>query len=74
MRDRSAAGAPTTEPASEPVPGREGMVTVYDDRGQYLGCMGVATWRVLVTHPEVEARVLEKLVEFALAARAEAGT
>lgn len=25
--------------------GREGMVTVYDELGRYLGCMGVETWR-----------------------------
>lgn len=24
--------------------GREGMVTVYDDLGRYLGCMGRETW------------------------------
>jgi hypothetical protein len=28
--------------------GREGMVTVYDDQGRYLGCMGVNLWRALL--------------------------
>lgn len=73
LPDRSSAGAPSTYAAYDPE-GREGMVMVYDDRGQYLGCMGVATWRVLVTHPAVDAFVLEKLVEAVLAVRAEAGS
>jgi len=32
---------------SDPEP-REGMVTVYDDRNQYLGCMDISTWRRLI--------------------------
>lgn len=28
--------------------GREGMVTVWDDQGCYLGCMGVELWRLLL--------------------------
>lgn len=28
--------------------GREGMVTVWDDKGGYLGCMGVETWLVIL--------------------------
>lgn len=24
--------------------GREGLVTVWDDQGRYLGCMGIETW------------------------------
>jgi hypothetical protein len=33
--------------------GREGMVTVWDDLGRYVGCMGVELWRHLLT---VEAK------------------
>jgi hypothetical protein len=29
--------------------GREGMVTVWDDEGRYVGCMGVELWRHLLT-------------------------
>jgi hypothetical protein len=29
--------------------GREGMVTVWDDQGRYLGCMGVELWKHLLT-------------------------
>lgn len=29
--------------------GREGMVTVWDDLGRYVGCMGVNLWRHLLT-------------------------
>jgi hypothetical protein len=28
--------------------GREGLVTVYDDQGRYLGCMGVFLWQALL--------------------------
>lgn len=28
--------------------GREGMVTVWDDEGRYLGCMGVRLWEWLL--------------------------
>jgi hypothetical protein len=28
--------------------GREGLVTVWDDGGRYLGCMGVNLWRALL--------------------------
>lgn len=34
--------------ASVRAEGREGMVTVYDSLGQYLGCMGVETWGSLL--------------------------
>lgn len=27
---------------------REGMVTVWDELGRYLGCMGVETWKQLL--------------------------
>lgn len=40
--------------------GREGVVTVWDDQGCYLGCMGVETWwRVLEAEAE-RARVRAK--------------
>lgn len=29
--------------------GREGMVTVWDDEGRYVGCMGVELWKALLT-------------------------
>lgn len=29
--------------------GREGMVTIWDDQGRYLGCMGVELWKNLLT-------------------------
>ena len=29
--------------------GGEGMVTVWDDQGRYLGCMGVELWKHLLT-------------------------
>lgn len=28
--------------------GREGMVTVFDSEGRYVGCMGVETWQTLL--------------------------
>lgn len=31
---------------------REGMVTVYDSSGQYVGCMGEETWRRMVAQDE----------------------
>lgn len=34
---------------------REGMVTVYDHWGRYLGCMGEQTWQDLVRDGESEA-------------------
>jgi hypothetical protein len=37
---------------------REGMVTVYDHEGRYVGCMGSETWRWLLEHPEVDAPAL----------------
>lgn len=33
--------------------GREGFVTVWDEQGRYVGCMGVELWRYLLT---VEAK------------------
>lgn len=33
---------------SSTVEPREGMVTVYDSDGQYLGCMGIETWNGLL--------------------------
>lgn len=42
-----------TTPLSE---GREGMVTVWDKEGRYLGCMGVPTWGWLLRQP-AEAHV-----------------
>jgi len=39
-------------PAAKRV-GSEGMVTVWDEYGRYLGCMGIETWLRLV---EEEAR------------------
>ena len=38
--------------------GREGMVTVYDHDGRYVGCIGRETWRWLIDHPEVDAPAL----------------
>lgn len=35
--------------------GREGMVTVYDSWGRYLGCMGEQTWEDLIRDAEAEA-------------------
>lgn len=32
---------------SDPAP-REGMVTVHDEHGAYLGCMGIETWKKLL--------------------------
>ena len=34
--------------ASSLVNGREGMLTVYDHRGAYRGCIGAASWDVLL--------------------------
>jgi hypothetical protein len=28
--------------------GREGMLTVWDDQGGYVGCLGIETWEALV--------------------------
>lgn len=28
--------------------GSEGMVSVWDDEGRYVGCMGINLWRALV--------------------------
>ena len=36
--------APTTAAAAEP----EGMVTVWDEHGRIVGCMGVELWRALL--------------------------
>jgi hypothetical protein len=33
------------EALREQVEGREGMVTVYDHEGRYVGCMGIETWQ-----------------------------
>lgn len=33
--------------------GREGIVTVWDEQGRYVGCMGVELWRWLLT-PEAD--------------------
>jgi hypothetical protein len=32
--------------------GREGMVTVYDSEGEYVGCMGVELWAALLNANE----------------------
>ena len=45
---RSHLRLPTSRPdlrssAAEGI-GREGMVTVWDDQGRYVGCMGIETW------------------------------
>lgn len=32
--------------------GREGMVTVWDDEGHYVGCMGVEIWRRILEKSE----------------------
>jgi len=45
-----------------------GMVTVYDDKGEYAGCMGAETWAWLLAHPDLDASALA-----ALLAQAEAG-
>jgi len=29
--------------------GREGMVTVWDEHGRIVGCMGVELWKLLLT-------------------------
>lgn len=36
------------EAANRPVEPREGMVTVYDSDGKYVGCMGAETWQQLL--------------------------
>jgi len=33
---------------------RDGMVTVYDSIGQYVGCMGVELWQALVNAREAD--------------------
>lgn len=43
--------------------GREGMVTVYDHEGRYLGCMGIETWRNAL---EQEPRAPVSRSEYAL--------
>jgi hypothetical protein len=45
-----------------------GVVTVYDDKGEYAGCMGAETWAWLLAHPDLDASALA-----ALLAQAEAG-
>lgn len=57
-----------TSPAHQAVEPREGMATVYDHQGTYLGCIGVATWQALVTEtndalPEGPERIAEPLSE-----------
>lgn len=32
----------------EVVEAREGMATVYDDKGRYLGCLGIEFWQWLL--------------------------
>lgn len=34
--------------ATDRAEGREGMVTVYDQFGYYVGCIGVETWQKLL--------------------------
>jgi hypothetical protein len=43
--------SPHPEIRSEPAErlGREGMVTVWDDLGRYVGCMGVELWKHLLS-------------------------
>lgn len=36
--------------------GREGVVTVWDDNGRYLGCMGVNLWRALLESSTTSSR------------------
>jgi hypothetical protein len=43
--------------------GREGMVTVYDVTGKYVGCMGIEAW--------ADALAREALIEERLAAKAD---
>lgn len=42
--------------------GREGMVTAYDHRGEYAGCIGAQTWRWLLEHPEMDTPSLAAAV------------
>jgi hypothetical protein len=46
IRARVALAAPDTPE------GREGIVTVYDHEGRYLGCMGIETWRAALATPD----------------------
>ena len=41
--------------------GREGMVTVWDKDGHYLGCMGAETWHELIVR-NLDAQTIRELV------------
>jgi hypothetical protein len=38
--------------------GREGMLTVWDDQGGYVGCLGIETWKAMLDVGEQEAEAL----------------
>lgn len=42
----------------ELVEGREGMLTVYDHRGRYRGCIGAASWDVLLAEGDAHFEAL----------------
>lgn len=46
--------------------GHEGMVTVWDEHGRYVGCMGIEVWKQMLSarkeRPDEEARAAESLL------------